>query len=137
MNVKKLSSIAIAMAALLMVCAPAFAHHGTGTSYDANKQVTVSGVVDEFVWANPHCQLFLDVTDAQGNVVRWGVEMNSPGILARAGWNRHKLMAGDKVTVTVNPSLAGTPVGVYRKIVFPDGTTAGDRPTQGAANNNN
>jgi Family of unknown function (DUF6152) len=125
MNIRKVSSIAVTMAALLMVCSPAFAHHGTGSSYDSSKTVSISGVVDEFIWANPHSQLYVNVTDAQGNVVRWGVEMNSPGVLARAGWTRRKLKAGDKVTVTVHPSLAGTPVGVFRSIVFPDGTTFG------------
>ncbi len=130
MNIKKVSSIAVTMAALLMVCVPAFAHHGTGSSYDSGKTVSFTGVVDEFIWANPHSQLYVNVTDAQGNVVRWGVEMNSPGVLARAGWTRRKLKAGDKVTVTVHPSLAGTPVGVFRSIVFPDGTTFGSTGNQ-------
>ena len=130
MNIRKVSSIMVAMAALLMVCVPAFAHHGTGSSYDSSKTVSVTGVVDEFIWANPHSQLYVNVTDAQGNVVRWGVEMNSPGVLARAGWTRRRLKAGDKVTVTVHPSLAGTPVGVFRSIVFPDGTTFGSTGNQ-------
>jgi hypothetical protein len=130
MNIKKVSSISVTMAALLMVCVPAFAHHGTGSSYDSSKTVSVTGVVDEFIWANPHSQLYVNVTDPQGNVVRWGVEMNSPGVLARAGWTRRKLKAGDKVTVTVHPSLAGTPVGVFRSIVFPDGTTFGSTGNQ-------
>jgi hypothetical protein len=125
MNTRKASSIVFTMAALLLFCVPAFAHHGTGSSYDSAKTVSITGVVDEFVWANPHSQLFVNVTDAQGAVVRWGVEMNSPGVLARGGWTRRKLKAGDKVTVTVHPSLAGTPVGVFRSIVFPDGTSFG------------
>src|SRR5215472_5718597 len=117
MSSKKLSSILLAMAGLLMVCAPVFAHHGTGSSYDATKQVTFTGVVDQFIWANPHSQLFVNVTDDKGTVTRWGVEMNSPGVLARAGWTRRRLKPGDKVTVTVHPSLAGTSVGVFRNIV--------------------
>ena len=125
MNIKKVSTVVIAMAALLMVCAPAFAHHGTGSSYDANKTITVAGVVDEFIWANPHSQLYINVTDAQGNVVRWGIEMNSPGVLARAGWTKRRLKPGDKVTVTAHPSLAGTTTAVFRSITFPDGTTYG------------
>jgi hypothetical protein len=125
MNSKRISSIVVAIAGLLMICAPAFAHHGTGSSYDSSKTVVFTGVVDEFIWANPHSQLYVNVTDPQGAVVRWGVEMNSPGVLARAGWTRRRLKPGDKVTVTVHPSLAGTPVGVFRSIVFPDGTSFG------------
>jgi hypothetical protein len=130
MNIRKASTAVITMAALLMICASAFAHHGTGSSYDSSKTVSVTGVVDEFIWANPHSQLYVNVTDAQGSVVRWGVEMNSPGVLARAGWTRRRLKAGDKVTVTMHPSLAGTPVGVFRSIVFPDGTTFGSTGNQ-------
>jgi hypothetical protein len=130
MNIKNASAAVISMVVLLVLCAPAFAHHGTGSSYDSSKTVSITGVVDEFIWANPHSQLFVNVTDEQGNVVRWGVEMNSPGVLARAGWTRRKLKAGDKVTVTVHPSLAGTPVGVFRSIVFPDGTSFGSTGAQ-------
>jgi hypothetical protein len=134
MNIEKVSSTArvmavLLMAALLMVCAPAFAHHGTGSSYDESKTVTVTGVVDEFIWTNPHSQLFVNVTDAQGNVVRWGCEMSSPGVLARRGWTKHLVKPGDKVTVTMNPSRAGTPVGVFRSIVLADGSTMGGEPT--------
>ena len=107
-----------------MVCAPAFAHHGTGSSYDSNKTITVAGVVDEFIWANPHSQLYINVTDAQGTVVRWGIEMNSPGVLARAGWTKRRLKPGDKVTLTMHiHHWPGTiPTAVFRSIVrFPTG----------------
>ena len=114
----------IALAAISILCPLAFAHHGTGSSYDASKTITLKGVVTKFVWANPHSQLFFDVSDSQGNVVHWGGEMSSPGVLARVGWTRMSLKAGDKVTLTIHPSLAGTPIGVVEKVVFPDGTTA-------------
>jgi hypothetical protein len=98
-----------------------FAHHGTNVSYDMQKSVTLTGVVTEFVWANPHCQVYFDVTDEQGNVVHWAGENSSPGVLAKAGWTRKTMKPGDRITVTVNPSRAGTPVGVISKIVLPDG----------------
>jgi len=51
-------------------------------------------------------------TDEKGAVVNWSVEMSSPGVLTRAGWNRRMFVAGDAVSIVVNPSRAGTPVGV-------------------------
>lgn len=91
---------------------PLFAHHGTGASYDQSKSVTLTGVVTEFVYSNPHAQLYFDVKDSSGKVVHWGGELQSPGNLRRDGWNKTTFKAGDQVTLSVNPSRAGTPVGV-------------------------
>jgi len=117
---KKLSPL-MAGVGLLMMAFPIFAHHGTNASYDLSKQVTLTGVVTEFVWTNPHCQLFFDVKDDKGNVVHWAGETNSPGVLSQAGWNKRIMKPGDQITITLSPSKAGTPVGVVRKIVLPDG----------------
>jgi len=98
-----------------------FAHHGTGISYDMEKTVSLKGVVTEFAWSNPHCQIYFDVKDDSGNVIHWASELGSPGVLRKAGWTRNQVKAGDEVTITVHPSKAGTPVGVVFKILLPDG----------------
>jgi hypothetical protein len=95
----------------LLLCSTLFAHHGTGISYDGSKEVTLTGTVTEFKWSNPHAQLYFDVKDETGKIVSWAAELNSPGVLSREGWTRSKFKAGDEVTITVNPSKAGTPVG--------------------------
>jgi hypothetical protein len=89
-----------------------FAHHGTNISYDHTKPVTLNGTVTEFVWRNPHCQLYFDVKDASGSVRNWGGELNSPSVLARQGWTKRQFKPGDQITITVFPSKAGAPVGV-------------------------
>ena len=106
---------------LLMVSSFLFAHHGTNASYDMDKVVTMTGTVTEFVWTNPHCQLFFDVKGDKGNVVHWGGETNSPGVLREAGWTKTFLKPGDEIKISVHPSKAGTPVGVVQKIVLGDG----------------
>jgi len=79
----------------------------------------LTGTVTEFVWQNPHTQVYFDVKDAKGNVVHWAGEMNSPGVLIRQeGWSRKTLKVGDEITVTVFPSKAGTPVGVVNKMLL-------------------
>jgi hypothetical protein len=104
---------------LVLLSASLFAHHGTNISYDHNRTVTLTGTVTEFVWQNPHTQVYFDVKDAQGNVVHWAAEMNSPGVLSRQeGWTKRTLKAGDQITVTVYPSKAGTPVGVVNRVVL-------------------
>ena len=93
---------------------PALAHHGTGT-YDSTKSVTLSGSVTEFAFVNPHAALYFDAKDANGKVVNWAIEMNSPGVLARAGWTKKMFKVGDQITITVRPAKAGTPVGLINR----------------------
>ena len=96
---------------LSLIATPLFAHHGTAASYDSSKSITLTGTVTEFVFSNPHAQLFFDVKDSSGKIVHWGGELNSPGNLKRDGWTKTTFKAGDQVTLNVNPSKAGTPVG--------------------------
>jgi hypothetical protein len=105
---------AIAVAGFLLMSLPAAAHHGTGT-YDSTKSVTLSGTVTEFSFTNPHAALFFDVKGADGKPVNWAIEMNSPGVLRRAGWTKATFKAGDQITITVRPAKAGTPVGLINR----------------------
>jgi hypothetical protein len=102
-----------------------FAHHGTGTSYDMHKVVVVKGVIVRFAMSNPHSQLYFDVKDDKGQVAHWSAEMRNPRNLEAQGHTRKELMgklaSGVEVTVTGNPSKAGTPVLVLGKAVTADG----------------
>ena len=82
----------VALSAWLAVAATAaFAHHGTAPSYDLSKQWTRDAVVTEFHYANPHPQLFFDVTDENGNVEHWSAELlPNPAGLLRVGWTRSR-----------------------------------------------
>ena len=106
--------VGTALAAGLLMCVSVGAHHGTGT-YDSTKSVTLSGTVTEFNFTNPHAALFFDVKDASGKLVNWAIEMNSPGVLRRAGWTKATFKAGDQITITVRPAKAGTPVGLINR----------------------
>jgi len=95
----------------VMICQIVEAHHGTGASYESSKEVTLTGVVTQFTWRNPHAQIYFDVKDESGNVVSWGAELNSPGVLAKEGWTKNYFKPGDVITITLNPAKAGTPRG--------------------------
>ena len=130
---------ALLLLSLVVASAPAAAHHGSAVSYDISKQVTLTGVVTQFVWRNPHCFVMFDVTE-QGKVVNWGAETHPTNFLIRnevAGvpvpWSATTLKAGDKVTITVFPSLVGAPRGLLSKVVTADGKVIlddGDARTQ-------
>ena len=78
----------------------------------AANPTTLNGIVTEFVWSNPHCQLYFDVKDANGKVTNWAGELNSPSVLGREGWTKRQFKPGEQITITLFPSKAGTPVGV-------------------------
>jgi hypothetical protein len=84
----------------LITTAPALAHHGFDTEYDASKKFTLSGVVQKVEWQNPHMRVYVDVTDASGKVTTWNMEMTSPNTVRRQGWGPKDLVAGEKVTFT-------------------------------------
>ena len=118
---RTLLTVAFAAVVALLISASMLAHHGSGISYDMSKSITLTGTVTEFVWSNPHCQVFFDVKDAKGNTVNWGGELGSPTVLRNAGYDRNVFKAGDKITVTGRPSKSDSTVMLPVKVVFADG----------------
>jgi hypothetical protein len=109
-------------ALLALLATPVLAHHGTAPSYDLSKQWTKDAVVTQFHYANPHPQLFFDITDEKGTVEHWTAEMlPNPAGLLRVGWTRSRslqaLAPGTKVKITISPAKAGGPVGLVVKIM--------------------
>lgn len=116
------TEISLLIAALFAAAIPALAHHGTGASYDLSKPVTLQGTVTEFHYANPHPQLFFDVTDAGGEVAHWSGEFYpNPAQLIQGGWGKRRseaaLAPGTKITITLAPARAGTKVGAILKLL--------------------
>jgi hypothetical protein len=81
----------------LCVAAPAIAHHGFDTEYDAKKKVKFTGVVTQVAWTNPHMRVYVDVTGPDGKVTNWNMEITSPNSVQRQGWGRSSLLPGEKV----------------------------------------
>src|SRR5213593_1137834 len=124
----KVACFLVLAVALTLIGMPALAHHGTGVSYDASKPVTFKGTVTEFRYANPHPQLYFDVTDEKGNVTHWSGEFYpNPAQLIQGGWGRKRseaaLQFGTKVNITLAPSRAGTPVGAILSLQNEKGET--------------
>src|SRR5690349_12070179 len=84
---------------LMLATRGAIAHHSFAAEFDASKAVTLNGVVTKIEWMNPHTYFYLDVSEADGKVVNWGMEMGSPNGLMRQGWTRNTLKVGDVVSV--------------------------------------
>ena len=114
-------------AALLCASVPVLAHH-SGAGVDRTKTVTITGVVKEFRWTNPHSWIDLEVPEGGGGAPGlWSIEMNPPPFLVRAGWKSSTIKPGDKVSVTVNPIRTGEPGGIFVSVTLPDGRVLGGR----------
>ena len=96
------------------------AHHGNA-AYDATKEVTLAGVVTEWIVANPHSLLKFDATDDKGNVSSIGSSRKRCSKCRRQGVRLTKqlLKPGDKVTVTMMVAKNGQPVGRIHRLVAP------------------
>lgn len=113
----------------LCIVASTYAHHAA-VGIDRSKTVTVEGTVKEFKWGNPHSWIELQVP--KGNTTElWNFEMLPPSYLIPAGWTRSTIKFGDKIKVTANGFLDGTPGGIFVSVTLPDGKTLTQRAGRG------
>ena len=104
-----------------MLGLPLLAHHSGAAEFDSSKKIDLTGIVTKVEWTNPHAHFYMDVTDANGKVTNWNLELASPNVLIRNGWSRNSVKQGDKVSVTGNQARDNSNLGTAGTIVFPDG----------------
>jgi hypothetical protein len=126
MNRKLLAMLTFLMfSSLLLICNPAFAHHGS-SAYSDKLTILKSATVTKFQWGNPHSIVMFDVSDDKGQIVHWAAEAGSPSALGLIGWSKGAIQPGDKITVYMFQAKSGSPVGRLNKVVLADGTELKD-----------
>jgi hypothetical protein len=110
------------------------AHHAFAAEFDANKPVSLAGVLTKVEWVNPHGWIHVDVTGTDGKVTNWAVEFGSPNALLRRGLRKADFPPGTQVTVKGYLAKSGKPVVNASTVVLPDGRSlfAGSSTTPGA-----
>lgn len=130
MRLKLAASLALVLGVFPM-SVPLFAHHGTGVAYEVDKEITLKGVVTEWIWANPHCGILFDVADDKGDVAHWGAELGNPHSLSEAGLSKDILKPGDKITVVGHPARSGSPRLSLEHFTLADGRVLPEKGVKG------
>lgn len=88
----------------------------------SGEEITLKGVVTQYVWRNPHIYLIFDVKGDSGEVVRWSGELSTVTSMIAAGLARDSFKPGDAIRVNVQPAHTGEPFGLLGSIWRQDGT---------------
>ncbi len=99
-------------AGLSLVSVSIMAHH-SGSMFEETKTITLTGVIKEFQYTNPHSWLIIDVTGEDGKVTAWGFEAEGPSTLLRAGIKKSDFKPGTRITITGRPMRNGRPAGYW------------------------
>jgi hypothetical protein len=93
------------------------AHHSTAM-FAWGKEVTIPvATVEKWEWTNPHTFLYVTTPDGQ----HWAFEGMSPSHLARSGWSKRTVNAGDKIGLVYYPLKDGRKGGFDIVVMLPNG----------------
>jgi len=112
-----------ACAALLAASGATKAHH-SDAGYARETVVAFEGKVTGYVWRNPHVIIHVAEQTDSGGGREWEIETGSTPIMARSGWSRDLLSAGETVTVRLHPERdTGRARGILNVLETADGRT--------------
>lgn len=122
----RVACVAVGILTWAGTVAPAAAHHSFAAAFDMTKPVTVQGTIVQVRLENPHSWFFLDVPDANGNVVRWSFEAGTPSGMIRNGFKPGVIKQGVKVTIKgFHARDQSQNMGMLSQLITSDGTVYG------------
>jgi len=83
---------------VVAMSAPLLAHHSFAVEYDPKRPVEGTGVISKVEWTNPHMRVYVDVTEANGTVTTWNLELGAVNSVLRRGWKPADLKTGAKIS---------------------------------------
>ena len=131
-----LAVIVLAILGMSLVSVPVRGHHSAAAEFDINKPITLTGVIVQMDWLNPHAWIHIEVKGQDGKVEKWSFELAGSTALLRRGWRKTDLPVGTEVTVRgylARDGVFKVPTATTRDVRLPDGTTlfAGPAPPSG------
>jgi len=101
-----------------------WAHHSLAGVYDMKAEKELAGTVTSIKFSNPHGSLAVAVAGNDGQSTEWVLTLGSATALAQRGIGKtgpNALHTGDKITVKFLPAKDGSPLGLLKTVVMPDG----------------
>jgi hypothetical protein len=121
--------LAAACLFFVLAASAASAHHSLAL-FNRKQVVTLQGRITKVEWKSPHTMIFIEATQASGEVAEWRqpaewrIETVPVSWLTNNGWTRESLKAGEDVTTNVYSYEDKTArYGFLLSIIKPDGTT--------------
>jgi hypothetical protein len=109
---KLLARAAVGAALLASASGSVWAHH-SHSMFDETQEMSITGMVKKFAFANPHVYLFVLVKSEDGTATTWQIEMSYLQNMMRHGINATTFKEGDAVTIKFHPLRDGAPGGSF------------------------
>ena len=116
---KALCVPAFVILTLVSAAVPLSAHHSWPVSMD--RLVTVKGTVIEFMWANPHPMMTLEVQNKDGQTEKWVAGGPAITRMAANGWTKTTVKPGDVITGIGYQFADGQKIVRLERVVLADG----------------
>ena len=85
--------------ALVFMADQAYAHHSFAASF-VDDEIVREGVVNRYIFRNPHVLIYMDVVDENGEQTEWMVEGSAATSLRNRGWSAETVHPGEHVRIT-------------------------------------
>ena len=105
----------------------AYAHHSFTAEFTAEETATLTGVVTQVWFRNPHVRYLFTVQDEDGNEETWDARGSPVVWLARKGWTKSTIEVGDTVTLYGFLGRDGRKMLSIMTVTLADGTEFVDR----------
>ncbi len=97
---------AFLMMTLARSAVPAIAHHATTAFYHQDRWTEIEGIVQGWLFRNPHPVLYVEAPDADGQLRVFEIGFPPATILTKRGWSRETFREGQVVRAKGHPSKA-------------------------------
>ena len=104
---------------LVTAAIPLSAHHSWPVKSD--RLVTVKGTVIEFVWANPHPMITIEVQANDGRTEKWQIGGPAINRMEANGWSKTTVKPGDAITGIGYQFADGQKIVKLERVILPDG----------------
>ena len=116
---KTLIAAALLIFVSVSAAVPLSAHHQWPVS--RAKLVTVKGTVTEFVWANPHPMITVEVKNGAGQAEKWLIGGPAITRMEASGWTKTTVKTGDVITGIGYQFADGQKIVRLERVVLADG----------------